>query len=38
MGGVDRKTFQRIKKRIVENGDVKLTTVAVSRLVIGEYN
>jgi hypothetical protein len=30
--GVDRKTFQRIKKRIVENGDIKLNTVAIKKL------
>ncbi|WP_135604818.1 hypothetical protein [Methanococcoides sp. NM1] len=30
--GVDRKTFQRIKKRIIENGDIKLNTVAVKKL------
>jgi RNase H-fold protein (predicted Holliday junction resolvase) len=31
--GVDRKTFQRIKKRIHDNGDIKLNTVAVKKLV-----
>ena len=30
--GVDRKTFQRIKKRIIENGNIKLDTLAVKRL------
>ncbi|WP_321420795.1 hypothetical protein [uncultured Methanomethylovorans sp.] len=35
--GVDRKTFQRIKKRIIENGNIKLDTPAV-RILIEESN
>lgn len=31
--GVDRKTFQRIKKKILEDGDIKLNTPAVKRIV-----
>ncbi|MBW2966617.1 hypothetical protein KY342_05945, partial [Candidatus Woesearchaeota archaeon] len=31
--GVDRKTFQRIKKRIKETGNINLGTLAVKRLV-----
>ena len=32
--GVDRKTFQRIKRRIREKGDLGLNTRAVKRLLI----
>jgi len=31
--GVDRKTFQRIKQRIREKGDLNLNTPGVSRLI-----
>ena len=33
--GVDRKTFQSIKKRIRENGDLNLKTPGVNRILIG---
>ena len=31
--GVDRKTFQRMKQRIRENGDLNLKTPAVKRII-----
>jgi len=35
--GVDRKTFQRIKQRIREKGDLNLNTPAVKRLYSKSY-